>query len=365
MTDERDLPGGTSKRGFLRLLAAAPLLGLPAAAVSLPSRAVAQAAKGSINFMTWGGSFGKAVREGFSDPFTAASGIVVNDITPFNLGKFQTAMRNGNPEGYDLAWFNDEVDPAIVGSQGMLERLNYDWMPNAKSAIPSAHQEFGAAPYITSYMMSYNSKVLNGKTPGSWKDFWDVDNFAGPRSLGTWVVGVLEAALLADGVTPSSLYPLDEDRAFAKLAKLKPHIRVFHDTQSNEAINQMLQQGDVAMALTWATDMVMAEMAGKPIGVVFNEGFYFSPLVGIAKGTKYIKECHQYLDSFFVPNNEEKFLDIFSASPANSAVLATMPEKQRAMTATANVSKMINFNVEYYVKNRTRLQQKYDSWRVV
>jgi len=58
-----------------------------------------------LNFLTWGGRFGQGVRKAFSDPFTAKSGVVINDITPYNYGRFVTALQNRNPENFDLAWF--------------------------------------------------------------------------------------------------------------------------------------------------------------------------------------------------------------------------------------------------------------------
>lgn len=325
----------------------------------------AEGAKGPINFLTWGGNFGKGIRVAFSDPYTAASGIEIKDITPFNLGKFQTAMRNNNPEGYDLAWFNDEVEPVLLGNDGMLEEINYEWMPNAKDAIPGTRQKYGVAPYVTLYQMGYNTNAYKDKAPNSWKDFWDIEAFPGPRSLGTWVAGVLEAALMADGVTPDQLYPLDEDRAFKMLDKLKPNIRVFHDTQANEAVQQMLQQGEVNMVLSWATDTLAASKAGKPVNVVYNQGFYFSPLVGIAKGTKYLKECHDYLNLFFDPERELAFINAWPTSPANPATLDLMTEEQKSSVATGHIPEMVHFNVDYYAQNVTRLQQKYDSWRIV
>jgi putative spermidine/putrescine transport system substrate-binding protein len=353
-----------TRRTVLKAAAVAPAV---AAGLALPmlARDAAAQGKGAINFLTWGGNFGKGIRIAFSDPYTKATGVEVKDITPFNLGKFQTAMRNGNPEGYDLAWFDDEVEPAQLGADGMLEPINYDLLPNAKGAIPGTRQKFGVAPYITLYQMSYNANAYKAKAPNSWKDFWDVQNFPGPRSLGTWVAGVLEAALLADGVAADKLYPLDEDRAFKMLDKIKPNIRVFHDTQANTNVQQMLEQGDITMVLTWATDMVAANQAGKPVGVVYNQGFYFSPLVGIAKGTKNLKECHAYLNMFFDKDAELAFINAWPTSPANPAVMDLLSEKQKASVAIGHLDKMVNFSVDYYAKNRARLQQKYDSWRVV
>jgi putative spermidine/putrescine transport system substrate-binding protein len=354
----------STRRTAMKALAAA-LFGAAAGSVVLPKKLLADASKGPIKFLTWGGNFGKGIRIAFSDPFAAKSGIIIKDITPFNFGRFRTAMQHGNPESFDLAWFDDEVEPTLVGAEGMLEALNYAWLPNAKGAIVGTYQKYGVAPYITLYQMSYNSQSLNGRKPSGWKDFWDVHGIPGPRSLGTWVCGVLEAALMADGVDPAQLYPLDEDRAFRMLDRIKPHIRVFHDTQANEAVQQMLEQGEIAMVLTWATDTVTARQAGKPVDVVYNQGFYFSPLVGIAKGTKYLRECHEYLNSFFDPKAELAFIDAWPASPANPAVAKLMTPTQKASTASGHLDEMVHFNVDYYVKNRDRLQQKYDSWRIV
>lgn len=348
-------------KGMAGLVPAVALGGV----VGTATKALAASGNGPIIFMTWGGAFGAGVRTAFSEPYTKKTGIEIKDITPFNLGKFQTAMRNGNPEGYDIAWFNDEVEPAQLGADGMLEEINYEWMPAAEGVIAGARQKYGVAPYVTLYQMCYNTEALKGKTPQNWKDFWDVEGIPGPRSLGSWVCGVLEAALLADGVEPDKLYPLDEDRAFRKLDEIKPHIRVFHDTQANDAMQQMLEQGEVAMTLTWATDTLAAHLAGKPVNIVYNQGFYFSPLVGIAKGTPKLKEIHEYLNMFFEPQAELDFIKAWPTSPANPAVLDLLTDEQKASVATGNLDRMINFNVEYYLANRARLQQKYDSWRVV
>ena len=60
--------------------------------------------------------------------------------------------------------------------------------------------------------------------PASWADFWDVKRFSGPRGLRNNPRGTLEIALLADGISAEKLYPLNLDRAFAKLDELRPHL---------------------------------------------------------------------------------------------------------------------------------------------
>jgi len=353
--DVQRLP--VSRRAFM--LASGALLAAPAL---LHRTAVAQGRP--LNFLTWGGRFGQGVRKAFSDPFTAKSGVVINDITPYNYGRFVTALQNRNPENFDLAWFSDEIEPARAGAMGLLEKLDYSLLPNAPKALASARQEFAVSPYVTTYQVGFRADRWPTK-PQSWVDFWDVAKFPGARSIGTNVMGVLEAALLADGVAPAALYPLDEERAYRKLAQIKPHIRLFHNTSAAQPARQSLYQGDLAMMLSWSADFIAQKVAGKPIDVIWNGGFYFSPSVGIAKGSPYAKQAHAYLDQFFQEQAVLTFVREWPTTPVLASVAAAMTEQERQQTAAGHLDKMINLNRAYYLQHQTRLQERYDAWRVM
>lgn len=338
------------------------LLGAVAAPALMGRATVAQ--NRPVNFLTWGGRFGSGVRTAFSDPFTARSGIVVNDITPYNYGRFITAMQNRNPEGFDLAWFSDEVEPARAGAMGLLEPIDYSLMPNAPQAIASARQEFGVSPYVTTYQIGYRTDRWS-TAPQSWADFWDVARFPGPRSLGTNIMGVLEAALLADGVAPAALYPLDEARAWRKLDQIKPHIRIFHNTSAALPARQMLFQGDLAMMFSWSADFIAQKQAGRPVDVIWNGGFYFSPSVGIAKGSPHTRQLHAYLDQFFQAERLLAFVKAWPTTPVVAAVSESMSAEERALTAVGHLDHMVNLNRAHYLAQQARLQERYDSWRVL
>lgn len=96
-------------------------------------------------------------------------------------------------------------------------------------------------------LIAYNKEALD-KAPSGWDDFWDVEAFPGPRGLPDtgdrdWWVPVV--ALLADGVAPDDLFPLDLDRAYAKLDEIKPHIDVWWKSG-----NQLQQIMDTAKTAT-------------------------------------------------------------------------------------------------------------------
>ena len=89
------------------------------------------------------------------------------------------------------------------------------------SAVDPEYQvdDCGVAGDTFTFNVNYNSEEFSSDEPEGWADFFDTDAFPGKRAVwGSYVVnGVLEGALLADGVAPEDLYPLDLDRAFEKL----------------------------------------------------------------------------------------------------------------------------------------------------
>ena len=63
-------------------------------------------------------------------------------------------------------------------------------------------------------------------------DFWDAAKFPGARMLADMASGSpnLEFALIADGVPMDKIFPIDIDRAFKSLSRIKPYIKKFWDT---------------------------------------------------------------------------------------------------------------------------------------
>ena len=75
----------------------------------------------------------------------------------------------------------------------------------------------GGADHVGTFLfaagIAYDPKRFpSGKFPTNFKEFWDVEKFPGRRALRPRVSEMLEIALVADGVEPSKLYPLDVER---------------------------------------------------------------------------------------------------------------------------------------------------------
>jgi spermidine/putrescine-binding protein len=62
------------------------------------------------------------------------------------------------------------------------------------------------------FTIGYNTEVFADDHPTSWAEFFDTEKFPGKRGFWKYATGAMfEAALLADGVAPEDLYPLDID----------------------------------------------------------------------------------------------------------------------------------------------------------
>ena len=103
----------------------------------------------------------------------------------------------------------------------------------------------GGGAQARSYVIAFDAKRFGKNPPKSWADFWDVKKYPGKRTLYKWMSANLECALLADGVAPDKLYPLDVDRALRKIEELMPHV-VTHWSTGAES-QQLLRDGEASM----------------------------------------------------------------------------------------------------------------------
>src|SRR5690606_30131831 len=145
----------------------------------------------------------------------------------------------------------DPIEITQADTQGMLpEAVTPYWL--------------GTDMYAT--LFAYRTDRFKGDTPQSWADFWDVKRFPGRRSLSKSPIDTLEQALLADGVPLDKLYPLDLDRAFKSLDRIKPHVAVWWTGGAQSA--QIIQSGEVDMVAIWNGRAQAVLDGGAPIKLV-------------------------------------------------------------------------------------------------
>ena len=159
---------------------------------------------------------------------------------------------DGPPEGAKLkamvqsgsvTWDVLDTDlPAIqtMVKDGLLDPIDYSKLDKAKlDKIPKPlHNSHGIGHKIYSFNIVYNTKTFpTGKHPRSWAEVWDGQKFKGGRSFNFrgGIAPQLEIALLADGVAMDKLYPIDIERAWKSMDRLRPLVTKWYQSHA-EAI---------------------------------------------------------------------------------------------------------------------------------
>ncbi|MGF7159563.1 putative spermidine/putrescine transport system substrate-binding protein [Rhodoligotrophos appendicifer] len=341
---ERVKTGGVDRRTFLQLSA---LLG-SAALVGRSDDALAQAKE--LVFAMWGGDAEQAYQTAWGEPFKAKTGIdVVMDGSGPTSGRVRAMVEAGN-----VTW--DIIDggvgtQAALGAAKAAQEIDYT-IVDPKKTLPGTDYRWGATVFVYGNVLTFDTQAFGGKTPKSWVDFWDVEQFPGKRVMYKYMAGTLEAALMADGVPMDQLYPLDVDRALKKLEVLKPHLILWDTGASSQ---QVFRDGEVVMGQIWHTraNLIKKESGGR-FDFTFNQGLLqpgvMSVPVNNPAGTKVAMD---FLASMQDPKSQVKLLELLGNGPANPAAEGTYPPELAAINpgAPENRKLMVLQNAEWYGAN--------------
>lgn len=269
--------------GRSQVLALAVALGA-AGVVGAPARAQTEPPKpAEIVVNASGGVQEAGARKAFYEEFEKRTGIKVVATSPPSFAKLVAMVRSGNIE-----WTLTELDieEAIRAEQmGLVEAIDETVVDRRRYPAEARSRKFIFSRAVYSTVMGYRTDAWPaGQGPKDWKDFWDVAKFPGPRTMQNRPVDNLEFALLADGVAPDRLYPIDADRAFKKLDAIKKHVTVWWKTGAQSA--QLLIDKEVVLGTAWNGRYHAAIAKGAPLHVEWNQGSLKESAFVIPKGAK-------------------------------------------------------------------------------
>ncbi|WOH69791.1 ABC transporter substrate-binding protein [Bradyrhizobium sp. BWA-3-5] len=289
-------------------------VGVLATLSSLPASA------DQITFVSQGGAYQKAQTVAILDPAAKKLGITINqDSIPDAWPAVKSQAASGKP-----TW--DVVDMPTGnclrgGEQGLVEKLDFAKLPNA-AAMPEAYRSAYSVTYeFYSSVLAFSRKKFPDAAPSSWADFWDVKKFPGRRALRNHPFATLEAALMADGVAPDKLYPLDVDRAFRKLEEIKPNITVWWTSGAQSA--QLLNDGEVDMVMAWNGRVSALMGEGAKVGFTFNQGILQSTSLCILKGAPNLATAVRFVNEAVDPVNQANLPLHIDYGPANPKAFNT------------------------------------------
>ena len=355
---EELVAGHIDRRTFMKGLTAlglAPALFGAAGLFARDARAQGATPK-EIVLANFGGDAVPAFNDAFGKAFQAKHAVkMVIDGSGPTTGKIKAMV-----EAKKAIW--DVIDSGTgqahqLGEAGFLEPIDYSVVDKTK-LDPEFAYKWGVINYYFSTVLAWDSTKVQG-TP-TWADFFDTKKIPGKRMLRRTGLAMLEPALMADGVAPDKLYPIDQKRALAKIASIKADSLYWNSGAESQ---QLMRTGECVMGILWHTRANILERdTGGKVKWTFNQGIVQpgiwiipkNPPAGAAWANRAINTMQE-------PEGQIVLLERMGNGPANPAAAKLVkPEFNKANpSAPENMTKQVKFGGEWWMANQDQLTQAF------
>jgi putative spermidine/putrescine transport system substrate-binding protein len=343
---------GVGRRGLLKI-------GALAAPALVSWEAVGQTRQ--ITVADPGGPFGEAFGVAFYRPFEQATGIrVVNVARAAEPTAQFRAMVETRAYTWDCCILTLSARDILM-RQNLLEPIGFS-RTDVPDVMPEAMHSHWMGTDVYATILAVRTDRLQGAEPKSWTDFWNVQGFPGRRALRRDPIDTLEQALMADGVPQASLYPLDLDRAFRALDRIKPAIAAWWT--GGAQTTQMLQAGEVAMIPTWNGRAQPVLDAGLPAKIIWNQGLYSIEGWGIPRGSPRSDAARQFVRFCADAQRQAAYTPALAYGPTNLKAYDHIPAARAAVLPTApqNLSVMKLADEDWWSANRAAATERFNAW---
>lgn len=340
------------RRMFLKTAA---FLGISSALYSMTP---AFAGQNEIVVVNWGGDAIAAKEKVWVSLYNKKypdTKVIVNGSGP-SSGKIKAMVESGKVT-WDLCDRNN-VGGIDLGGQGLLEEVDYTRVD--ANAVRDIHRgKWWLGAYLYSFAMAWDTKAFGGNTPKDWKDFWNLKEFPGTRMLRKNFEGQLEAALMADGVAPKDIYPIDMDRALNKIKEIKENT-IFWGSGSES--QQIMRDGDAVMGNMWHSraGLVNKETDGR-VDFTFNQGVLFAGAWIQPKGAPAGKAAWDFAAAAQDPASQVEYFKMLGNGPINPKASALVPADMahRDPGSPANIAAQVPVDADWYASDYGNILNKY------
>lgn len=315
-------------------------------------------AQETINYLTSGGVYLENIRKAFLEPVGKKLGVEWSIET----GDVDTPIRIQVQSGAvttDIAEFG-AAECAHGARDGLYEKLDYSIIDNSKLA-PGSFSDYYVGSTVFSIVMAWNPKTVPN-APKSWADFWDVEKFPGKRALRKDPRAMLELSLMADGVAPDKLYPLDLDRAFASLRKIKPHVAAWWNSGAES--QQLLRDGGIDMLAMFNARVESVMTDGGSAAYDFNQGLIDFGCWTVVKGSSKVDLSMKILAEFVKPEYQAEMTLLSNYGASNTEIdktgkipAALLP---KLPTSPENLSRQVVLSADWWAENGTEASERFD-----
>jgi putative spermidine/putrescine transport system substrate-binding protein len=311
----------------------------------------------------WGGNYQEAMETAFLKPFSKETGIEVVVAGAPDMAKVRAMTKAKNVE-WDL----------IVPTSGWLTAGEKEglWEPvdfkqvDMSDTMKGAKRDHAIAYITVAGGIAYHQDRhgAEGKHPQTFQDFWNPAKFPGRRGLRTRPSEMLEMALIGDGVPPDKVYPMDVDRAFKALDKLKAHVNQW--IAATPKTIELIMQNETDFTYTYNGRVYAFRKQGMPINFSYKQNLLFMDWITILKGSQNKEGAQKLLAYIMKPEAQTAFGNIIAYSPTKLKAIEKCDVEVKKFFPEMNNPNHLNLtlHMDWWTDREEEVQKRFKEWQI-
>jgi putative spermidine/putrescine transport system substrate-binding protein len=308
-------------------------------------------------FSSWGGTTQDAQKAAWASPFTEKTGITVVQDGPTDYGKLKAMVEAGQ-----VTWDVVDVEgdyAAQAGKNGQLEKLDFSVIDKSK-LDPRFVTDYSVGSFYYSFVIGCNADAVSA-CPKTWADLFDTAKFPGKRTFYKWSApGVIEAALLADGVAADKLYPLDLDRAFKKLDTIKSDIVWWSGGAQSQ---QLLASAEAPFGSIWNGRMTALAASGIKTETSWEQNITAADSLVVPKGSPNAEAAMKFIAMATSAEPQAALAKATGYAPINVDSAKLMDPETAKTLPDQQTASQVNADMNYWADNRDAIGEKWYAWQ--
>ena len=318
----------------------------------------------TLNVAGWGGNIQDAQETAFFTPFGEATSASVQ-LNTADLDRLAEQV-----DAEDVSWdvlTLPAQNALALARAGYLEPIDFavvDKTPLVPEIV--LQHAVGAAFFSTVIVYPANRPT----PPADWTEFWSFvprESQDDPipeqelRALARNPVGTLEFALLADGVAINALYPLDLERAFSSLDRIRDYVVAWYE-DGKQPIELLIAE-QVAMASAWNSRPWQLGVTTE-IGIQWKGGMLSADMWVVPRGAPNRDVAMDFINFATRAIPSANFGRLVPFGPVNvEAPPLLNPERLEEMpSAPENFAAQFIQNWAWWADNGEAVTERFEDW---
>ncbi len=317
-------------------------------------------ADAGLTVTCWGGKYRDGIESIFAKPFSEETGIPITLIDNADLAKMKAQVDSGSID-WDVF---DSVGPQITSGarEGLWEKIDTSIVDRSDLAAPGGEDYVGT--YLFGGGVAWDSaRHGDGEHPVDFATFWDVVGIPGSRGLRPRVSENLEMALIADGVSPRDLYPLDVERAFAKMDEIKPAVKTWIEATPQTVT--LVANGEIDFSYSYISRVRPAQLDGSTVDISLQQTINSLEYLAVAKGTRNREAAMRYIDFVLRPDRQAAFGEALFFTPNSIPALEKASAEARKFMPDMTKPSNAILNDAWWADHYADLQARFTEWLLI